>query len=43
VVDLSPYHDEDEGLPSLRTNFNQPGGNDGDYPLEALKDHQASI
>jgi len=43
VADLSPYHDEDEGLPSLRTNSNQPGGNDGDYPLEPSEDHQACI
>jgi len=43
VANLSPYHDEDEGLPSLRTNFNQPGGNDGDHHLEPLGDHQASI
>jgi hypothetical protein len=43
MADLSPYHDEDEGLPSLRTNSKQPGGNDRDHHLDPLEDHQASI
>jgi len=43
VADLSPYHDEDEELPSLRTNCNQPRGNDGYHPLEPLGDYEASI
>ena len=43
TADLSPYHDEDEGLLSLRINSNYPRGEDEDHPLEPLEDHQASI
>jgi len=31
VVDLSPYYDEDDEIPSLRSNSNQAGENDGDH------------
>ncbi|KAJ0505917.1 putative nucleotidyltransferase, Ribonuclease H [Helianthus annuus] len=31
VADLRPYYDEDDELPSLRTNFVQPGEDDVDY------------
>jgi len=43
MADLGLYHNEDEGLPSLRINCNQPRGNGRDHPLEPLEDHQASI
>ena len=36
VADLRPYFDEEEELPSLRTNSSQAGGNDGDQPQEVL-------
>ena len=32
VADLSPYYEEDEELPSLRSNSNQIGDYDGDHP-----------
>jgi len=35
VADLSPYYDEDEELPSLRSNSNQVGENDGDHHEQA--------
>ena len=31
VADLSPYYEEDEELPSLRSNSNQTGEYDGDH------------
>ena len=39
VADLRPYFDEDEAIPSLRSNSNPPGEDDGDHlskPLETL-------
>ena len=36
VADLRPYFDEEEELPSLRTNSSQAGGDDGDQPQEVL-------
>jgi len=32
VADLSPYYDEADDLPSLRSNSSQPGEDDGDHP-----------
>ena len=32
VADLSPYLDEEDELPSLRTNSSQVGEDDGDHP-----------
>ena len=32
VADLSPYYDEEDALPSLRSNSSQPGEDDGDHP-----------
>ena len=34
VVDLSPYYEEDEELPNLRSNSNQTGEYDGDHLIE---------
>ena len=31
VADLSPYFEENEGIPSLRSNSNPPGEDDGDH------------
>jgi len=38
VVDLSPYHDESEELPSLRSNSHQAGEDDGDHHTKESKD-----
>ena len=43
VVDLSPYYDEDEQFPSVRSNSNQSGEYDGDHPLEPFEDQLASL
>ena len=42
VADLSPYYDEEEELPSLRSNSNQAGGNDGDHHDQASSTQPAS-
>ena len=34
VAELSPYYEENEELPSLRSNSNQTGEYDGDHPSE---------
>jgi len=34
VADLSPYFEENEGIPSLRPNSNPPGEDDGDHPTK---------
>ena len=34
VADLSPYYDENEELPSLRSNSNPLGEDDGDHPSQ---------
>ena len=41
VADLSPYYDEEEEMPSLRSNSNQAGENDGDHPSkeQPIGDH----
>jgi len=39
MADLSPYYDESEEISSLRSNSNQAGDYDGDYPLEPSKPH----
>jgi len=39
VADLRPYFDEDEEIPTLRSNSNQPEEDEGDHarkPLETL-------
>jgi len=36
VADLSPYLDEDDDLPSLRTNSFQAEGDDGDHSMSCL-------
>lgn len=41
VADLSHY-DEDDELPSSRSNSNQAKGGDGDHPLEPSEDHPTS-
>jgi len=33
VVDLRPYLDESEDIPSLRSNSSQPREDDGDHPI----------
>jgi len=38
VADLSPYYDENEEIPSLRSNSSQVGEDDGDQPIEAPKE-----
>ena len=49
VADLSPYFDEHEETPSLRSNTNQAGENDGDHQanesntIEKVKDIQRSV
>ena len=42
VDDLSPYYDEDEELPSLRSNSNQAGEDDGDHHEQAPSTQPAS-
>jgi len=37
VADLSPYYDEDEEIPSLRSNSSQAGEDDGDHPQRIPK------
>ena len=36
VADLSPYYDENEEIPSLRSNFNPLGEDDRDHPSQPL-------
>ena len=42
VADLSLYYNEDEEIPSLRSNSNQAGENDRDHHDQALEEQQAS-
>ena len=42
MADLSPYYEEDEELPSLRSNSNQAGENDGDHHEQAPSMQPAS-
>jgi len=42
VADLSPYYDENEELPSLRSNSNQTGGYDKNHPIEPYDLHPSS-
>jgi len=37
VADLNPYYDEDEEIPSLRSNSSQAGEDDGDHPTRIPK------
>ena len=43
VADLSPYYDEDDQFPSLRSNSNQSGEYDGDHPMEPSEDQPPSL
>ena len=43
VADLSPYYDEDEQFPCLRSNSNQSREYDGDHLLEPFEDQPASL
>jgi len=38
VADLSPYHDESEEIPSLRSNSHQAEEDDGDHHTKGSKD-----
>ena len=37
VADLSPYHEESEEIPNLRSNSHQAGEDDGDLPTKDPK------
>jgi len=37
VADLSPYFEENEEIPSLMSNSNPPGEDDGDHPTKPSK------
>jgi len=37
VVDLRPYFDEEQEMPSLRSNSNQPDEDDRDHPSKPLE------
>ena len=38
MADLSPYHDENEDILSLRSNSHQAGEDDGDHPTKGPKE-----
>ena len=38
VADLSPYHNENEDIASLRSNSHQAGEDDGDHPTKGPKE-----
>jgi len=42
VAGLRPYVDENEDIPSLRSNSSQPGEDDGDHPIQPMET-QASV
>ena len=37
MADLRPYVDENEEIPSLRSNSSQPGEDDGNHPIQPLE------
>ena len=43
VVDLRPYLDESEEIPSLRLNSSQPGEDDGDHPIQPVEDQVTTL
>ena len=46
MADPSPYFEENEEIPSLRSNSNKPGEDDGDHPskpLETLSNGPAKV
>ena len=42
VVDLRPYVDENEEIPSLRSNSIQPGEDDGDHLAQPLETYASA-